>query len=75
MESDLDVGPDEIAEVAQSLSVDPEWSQRTERSLTWWPYRLEQRIWAEPARNSHGYRESRVLGLPVGTATGGLRIV
>jgi hypothetical protein len=43
-----DVGPQLLAFIYEQMKIDPEWSVREERSLTWWGHRLAQRIWAEP---------------------------
>jgi hypothetical protein len=42
-----DVGPQLLAFIYEQMKIDPEWSVREERSLTWWGHRLAQRIWAE----------------------------
>ena len=42
-----DVGPQLLAFTYEQMKIDPEWSVREERNLTWWGQRLAQRIWAE----------------------------
>ncbi len=43
-----DVGPQLLAFIYEQMKIDPEWSVREDRCLTWWGHRLAQRIWAEP---------------------------
>jgi len=38
-----------VRELFEAFSVDEEWSCWEERGFRWWPHRVEQRVWAEPA--------------------------
>ena len=42
------------------MQIDPEWSVREERNLTWWGHRLAQRIWAETVMIEDGDEIVRV---------------
>src|SRR5690242_2476113 len=42
-----DVGPQLLAFIYEQMQIDPEWSLREKRNLTWWGHRFAQRIWAE----------------------------
>jgi hypothetical protein len=49
-----DIGCQVIDDAYQTLRVDAEWSARKPREFVWWGHNLAQRVWAEPARESHG---------------------
>jgi hypothetical protein len=36
------------------MQIEEEWTVRGERSLTWWPSSMAQRVWASPARDFQG---------------------
>ena len=55
-----DVGPGLIDYVYRTMQIDEEWSARKSRSFTWWPHRLAQRVWAEPAIESRGFNITKV---------------
>src|SRR5437867_1346133 len=55
-----DLGPELIDFVYRTMQIDDEWSVRESRSFTWWPHRLAQRVWAEPATGSHGFDITKV---------------
>lgn len=42
------------------MAIDERWSVREARGFTWWGHRLAQRVWAEPARESHGASVVRI---------------
>jgi len=55
-----DVGPQLLAFIYDQMKIDPVWSVREDRSLTWWGHRLAQRIWAEPVILEDGDEIARV---------------
>jgi hypothetical protein len=55
-----DVGPEFLAFIYEQMKIDPEWSVRGERNLTWWGHRLAQRIWAETVIMEDGDEIARV---------------
>ncbi len=55
-----DVGPQVLTFLFDALKIDDAWALREPRSFTWWAHRLEQRVWAEPARSSYDHDVVRV---------------
>lgn len=55
-----DIGPVVLDYLFRSLQIDAQWSLRESRGFTWWPYRLRQRVWVEPARLDADYAIVRV---------------
>jgi hypothetical protein len=55
-----DVGPQLLAFIYEQMKIDPEWSVREGRSLTWWGHRLAQRIWADTVLVENGDEIVRV---------------
>lgn len=55
-----DVGPQLLTYIYEQMQIDPEWSLREERNLTWWGHRLAQRIWAETVMIEDGDEIVRV---------------
>ena len=55
-----DVGPQLLTFIYEQMKIDPEWSVREERNLTWWGHRLAQRIWAETVMVEDGDEIVRV---------------
>jgi hypothetical protein len=54
MDERVDVGSAVLDVVFDVMKIDALWSVRQPRSFTWWPYRVSQRVWAEPARDDGG---------------------
>jgi len=55
-----DIGPAVLDFLFEKLQIDLQWSVREPRGFTWWPHRLAQRVWAEPARQSFDHQIVRV---------------
>lgn len=55
-----DVGPQVLKFPFDALKIDDAWALWEPRSFTWWAHRLEQRVWAEPARSSYDHDVVRV---------------
>jgi hypothetical protein len=51
---DSDIGPKVVEDLFKALQIDAEWSTTEPRGFEWWAYRLRQRVWADPARESLG---------------------
>lgn len=49
-----DLGPEILDDLFERLMIDEEWSVRSERSFTWWPYQLAQHVWVTPPREAFG---------------------
>ena len=46
--------------VLERMMIDKLWSIREPRAFTWWPYKLAQRVWAEPVRMDEGAAVCRI---------------
>src|SRR5262249_60397109 len=46
--------------IGDSMSLDAEWSVRTERGFTWWGKDLAQHVWAEPGVEDDGFEVFRL---------------
>jgi hypothetical protein len=55
MDEHEDVGSAVLDLVFDRMKIDALWSVRQRRSFAWWPYRVSQRVWAEPARRDGGF--------------------
>lgn len=50
-----DLGLDAVERALEVLTpAGPGWAVREDRGFTWWPHRLRQRVWAEPATTTPG---------------------
>ena len=49
-----DIGPKVVEDLFNALQIDAQWSTTEPRGFDWWAYRLRQRVWADPARESLG---------------------
>jgi hypothetical protein len=55
-----DVGVRIVDDIGDSLTLDAEWSVRTERGFTWWGKDLAQHVWAEPGIDDDGFEIFRL---------------
>ncbi len=55
-----DLGLRAVEAVYETCMIDREWSLWEERGFSWWPYRLRQRVWAEPGFMDHGFKIYRL---------------
>jgi hypothetical protein len=55
-----DLGVEIVDKIGHSMTLDAEWSIRTERGFTWWGKDLAQHVWAEPGINDDGFEIFRL---------------
>ena len=60
MDERVDVGSAVLDIVFDLMKIDPLWSVRQPRSFAWWPHRVSQRVWAEPARDDGGFAVCKI---------------
>jgi hypothetical protein len=60
MDFQADVTSRVLSFVFERMRIDGLWSVREPRGFRWWPYRVSQRIWAEPLRTDDGFRICKV---------------
>jgi hypothetical protein len=56
----VDLGVRVVDRIGYSLTLDKEWSTRTERGFVWWGKDLAQRVWAEPGWDDNGFEIFRL---------------
>jgi hypothetical protein len=55
MDVHSDVASTVLDSVFKAMMIDAQWSVRESRAFAWWPYRVSQRLWAEPVRSDEGF--------------------
>jgi hypothetical protein len=55
-----DLGLQIVDEIGHSMTLDAEWSVRTERGFTWWGKDLAQHVWTEPGIDDDGFEIFRL---------------
>src|SRR5262245_48487736 len=55
-----DLGLAMVDAIGHSMTLDADWSLRTERGFTWWGKDLAQHVWAEPGVDDDGFNIFRL---------------